>query len=83
MKVKSTILQYNRIRQSIFLMVCAGCLLSCSTATKITGSWRDPEAKSYKDFLVAVLTKNLPARTPLERDISSRLKHERVKERKV
>ncbi len=55
-------------------------LESCSsTATQITGSWKDPESKSYKDFFVAVLSKNLPARSTLERDISSRLKHEGVK----
>lgn len=55
-------------------------LFSCSTpATQITGSWKDPAAPSYKDFFVAVLTKNLQARQRLEGDISDRLKREHVK----
>jgi len=54
--------------------------LSCSTpATQITGTWKDPAAGSYKDFFVAVLTKNKQARQQLEGDISSRLAREHVK----
>jgi hypothetical protein len=65
----------------VLLILCFAVLESCSTtqATKITGSWRDPEAKNYKDFFVAVLSKNLPARSTLEGDISRRLKREGVK----
>lgn len=54
---------------------------SCSTtqATSITGSWKDPEATNYKDFFVAVLSKNKQVRSTLEYDISRRLKKEKVK----
>lgn len=66
---------------SLFAVVLLIALESCSStaATQITGSWRAPEAKTYNDFFVAVLSKNLSARSTLERDISSRLKHEGVK----
>lgn len=66
---------------NLLLIICSAVLESCSTtaATQITGSWKDPEAKSYKDFFVAVLSKNLPARSTLEQDISRNLKHEGVK----
>ncbi len=54
-------------------------LVSCSpAATQITGSWKGPDAGTYKDFFVAVLSKNLAARSTLETDISSRLKKEGV-----
>lgn len=66
---------------SVFVAILMIALESCSStaATQITGSWRAPEAKDYNDFFVAVLSKNLSARTTLERDISSRLKHEGVR----
>lgn len=66
---------------SAFLIISFTLLESCSTtaSTQITGSWKDPEAKDYKDLFVAVLSKNLTARTTMERDISDRLKHEGVK----
>jgi len=61
-------------------LTCFIILFSCGTpATQITGSWKDPAATSYKNFFVAVLTKNLQARQRLEGDISSRLSHEHVK----
>ncbi len=66
-----------------FILLIIGFVLleSCSatTATKITGSWEDPEAKNYKDYFVAVLNKKLPVRSTLEKDISRRLKKEGVK----
>jgi hypothetical protein len=62
------------------MVACFIFVTSCGTpATKITGSWKDPNAKSYKDFFVAVLTKNKQARQQLEGDIADRLKRERVK----
>jgi hypothetical protein len=65
----------------LLLIIGSGVFESCSTtaATKITGSWKDPEAKNYREFFVAVLSKNLPARSTLEQDISRRLKQEGVK----
>jgi hypothetical protein len=57
-------------------------LESCTTlkpTTDLTGTWKDPEAKSYKDFFVAVLTKNLPVRSTIEGDIARKLKQEKVK----
>jgi hypothetical protein len=65
---------------TILITLCFGLLLSCGTpATQITGSWKDPAATNYKDFFVAVLTKNLQARQRLEADISTRLTKEHVK----
>jgi hypothetical protein len=67
---------------SRFCLVIALYLLlnSCSTpATQITGSWKDPASGSYKDFFVAVLTKNLQARQQLEGDIAARIKKEGIK----
>jgi hypothetical protein len=65
----------------ILLIIGLAALDSCSstTATKITGSWKDPEAKNYKDYFVVVLNKKLPVRSTLEKDISRRLRHEGVK----
>jgi hypothetical protein len=54
---------------------------SCKSArptTTITGSWKDPEAKTYKTFLVAVLNKKLSVRSTLEGDVSKMLKKEDV-----
>lgn len=75
MKVKFTLCS----AQSSLVMICFVLLVSCSPATQITGSWKDPAAKGYKDFFVAVLSKNLPARSTLEKDISSKLDREKVK----
>lgn len=52
-------------------------LLSCSQATtQITGSWKDPGARSYKDFFVIVLSTKPDVRKTLEYDIAYRLKKE-------
>src|SRR5882757_2938637 len=67
---------------SILLLIICIALASCSTrrpTTNITGSWKDPEGKSYQNFFVAVLAKNLPARSSIEGDISRDLKQEKVK----
>jgi len=48
------------------------------TTTVITGSWKDPQEKTYKNFLVAALVKNLPARSSVEGEISRNLTLERV-----
>ncbi len=69
-------------RYVVFLVIFSLMLLdSCSstTATQITASWKDPEATSYQDFFVVVLSKNLPARSTVELDIARRLKKEGVK----
>ena len=50
--------------------------------SSITATWRAPEAKSYQDFLVTALTKNLPARSSIEEEISKKLKKEGVKSSK-
>ncbi len=65
----------------LLLIIGFAVLESCATttATKITGSWKDPEALYYKDYFVAVLNKKLPVRSTLEKDISRRLKKEGVK----
>ncbi len=65
----------------LLLIISFAVLESCSstTATSITGSWKDPEAKNYTNYFVAVLHKKLPVRSTLEKDISRRLKHEGVK----
>jgi len=76
MNVKFTVSSYRSILVPVSFIV----LISCATpATQITGSWKDPAAPSYKNFFVAVLTKNLQARQRLEGDISDRLAHEHVK----
>jgi hypothetical protein len=71
----------NTLLLPAFLIICCTFMESCSTtaATQITGTWKDPEARNYKDFFVAVLSKNLPARSALEQNISARLKREGVK----
>src|SRR5690242_2796655 len=62
------------------LIICFVFVLSCGTpATKITGSWKDPEAGSYKDFFIVVLSKNQQVRQQLEGDIADRLKKAHVK----
>ena len=70
-----------------FILLIIGFVLleSCSatTATKITGSWKDPEAKNYKDYFVAVLNKKLPVRSTLGKDISRRLKKEGLRQRRA
>jgi hypothetical protein len=66
------------------LMLVAACffaLASCKSArptTTITGSWKDPEAKTYKTFLVASLNKKLSVRSSVEGDISKLLKKQGV-----
>lgn len=62
------------------IIVCLTFLLSClpAASTKITGTWKDPGAGSYKDFFVAVLSKKLQTRKTVEFDLSSRLKKEGV-----
>jgi len=62
------------------MVACFLFVLSCGApATTITGSWKDPNADSYKDFFVTVLSKNKQARQQLEGDISDRLKRQHVK----
>jgi hypothetical protein len=66
----------------VLFIACFAVLNSCSTrrpTTNITGSWKDPEGKSYQNFFVAVLAKSLPARSSMEGDISRDLKREKVK----
>ena len=65
----------------VLLIICVA-LESCAPtvkATNITASWKDPQAKTYKNFFVAALVKNRPARKYIEDDISDNLKQERVK----
>ncbi len=75
----------NRIptTHSLFIMlVVVGIVNSCATrkpTTNISGSWKDPEGKTYQNFLVAVLAKNLPARSSIEGDMARDLKREKVK----
>ncbi|HEV8515204.1 MAG TPA: hypothetical protein VGQ59_18105 [Cyclobacteriaceae bacterium] len=70
-------LKFNFTSLSI---ICFVFVLSCGTpATKITGSWKDPKAESYKDFFIAVLSKNQQVRQQLEGDIANRLKKTHVK----
>jgi len=63
------------------LIFCIVVLESCSStaATTLTGSWKDPEAAGYNNFMVVALTKKLPVRTMVEEDIARRLKREGVK----
>ncbi len=76
MNMKFTLSSYRIILMQVSFIV----LVSCGApATKITGSWKDPAASSYKNFFVAVLTKNIQARQRLEGDISDRLAREHVK----
>jgi len=66
----------------VLLIVCIAALESCAPevyTTNITASWKDPQAKTYKDFFVAALVKNKGARKTIENDIYESLKHERVK----
>jgi len=76
MNSKSTLSSYHKS----LVLVGFVFLLSCSApATQVTGTWKDPAAGSYKDFFVAVLTKNQQARQQLEGDIATRIAHEHVK----
>lgn len=63
------------------MIFCFAALESCSStaATTLTGSWKDPEATGYNDFIVVALSKKLPARSMVEEDIVRMLKRERVK----
>ena len=81
MKVKTSSSFLRLSVQIVLMIICLAALESCSitAATTITGTWKDPEAANYKDFFVVVLSKNLPARSSLEKDISKKLKHEGVK----
>jgi len=60
----------------IFFTILESC--SSTAITHITATWKDPEAGKYKDFFVAVLSKNKVARSTIEKDISKRLKKEKV-----
>jgi len=82
MKTKLANISLHRSLQLTFIITCIVAWVSCATrtpTTTITGSWKDPEGKSYKDFLVAGLSKNLQARSSFEGDIAKKLKHEGVK----
>jgi hypothetical protein len=78
-------IQPNRISfhfPVFIILIVAGLLTSCATrkpTTNISGSWKDPQGKTYGNFLIAVLAKNLPARSSIEGDISRDLKREKVK----
>ncbi len=73
-----------KIKPVLFLLLIMGYSLleSCSStkpSTQISGTWKDPEAMNYRNFFVAVLSKNLSVRSTMEDDIARRLKHEKVK----
>jgi hypothetical protein len=69
---------------SLIMLLGSGLLItgSCSAprpTTSITGSWKDPQAKSYQTFFVVVLNKKLQVRSALEGEVSRSLKKEHVK----
>jgi hypothetical protein len=73
--------QYHALLIAV-LIICIATLESCAPevyATNITASWKDPQAKTYRNFFVAALVKNRPARTSIESNIWENLKRERVK----
>ncbi|WP_432708943.1 hypothetical protein [Pedobacter sp.] len=57
-------------KRILMAFVLGAMLLSCSTSTKITGSWVDPAAKGMvvagKTVFIACLTSNIEVRTKLE-----------------
>jgi len=62
--------------------VCMLILGSCAAprpTTTFTGSWKDPEAKSYQTFFVVVMNKKHQVRSALEAEVSRLLKKEHVK----
>ncbi len=63
----------NGIGPSIRILVFTLCLAGCSSGTKITGSWKAPEAMKYKTFFVTVLNRDLTVRTAVEGNLSSSL----------
>jgi hypothetical protein len=82
MNCPSTRLPFRQHIWTILFVACFALLNSCATrrpTTNITAEWKDPERKSYQNFFVAVLAKNLQARSSMEGDISRDLKREKVK----
>jgi len=69
-----------KLNLTSLILACFVFVFSCGApATKITGSWKDPNAESYKDYFIAVLSKNQQVRQQLEGDIADRLKRQHVK----
>ena len=47
-------------------------LATCTSSTRITGSWKSPEAtKTYQNIVVAALTENILARQKVETDMQT------------
>jgi hypothetical protein len=80
MKIKSIRFSPARLAMSFLSLALLSACSAVKPATNITGSWKDPETTTtYKDFMIVVLSKNLPVRSTFEGDISRKLKAEDVK----
>lgn len=71
----------KKLTQTLFFVLSFGILaLSCSPATKIIGSWKNPEFsnKKYSDIFIFALTDNFINRTTFEEDVSQILKEKGI-----
>ncbi len=62
-------------------VICCGLLLiSCSSTSNITGSWKNParDAYGYKNVVVTALTSNIQAKTTVENNIAGQLSNRGV-----
>ncbi|MEP0713088.1 MAG: hypothetical protein ABJC55_14310 [Algoriphagus sp.] len=65
---------------SIVALVLLAAVAACSPSTKITGSWKAPQAKEggYSNIFVTALTENLVSRQTIENDIDELLEKDRI-----
>ncbi|WP_439880370.1 hypothetical protein ACSX1A_14545 [Pontibacter sp. MBLB2868] len=63
----------------LFLLL-GTCLLGCTPTTRITGTWKNPDAgeKNYNKIVVAALTDNVRAREKVESDMQAQLQQRGV-----
>ena len=65
---------------AIVVLVLLAAIASCSPSTKITGSWKAPEAKAggYSNIFVTALTDKLVARQTIENDLDAILEEDGI-----
>lgn len=63
-----------------FALLTVVCLWGCAPSTRITGTWKNPEAanRTYNSIVVAALTDNIRARQTVETDMQNQLQQHGV-----
>ncbi|MEK6481062.1 hypothetical protein WJR50_26200 [Catalinimonas sp. 4WD22] len=61
---------------SYLILIPLWVLAACSPSTNITASWKNPDAEANKsDIQVAALTRNMAAKTTVERELTAELRN--------